>query len=850
MENFLSELKVRISADSSKLKSELQKAKTAATDTAGGMSKGFMAANLQLAAAQQAIFSFIGAVTRLGQEFERNMALIWTLTDMNKTQINEMGVQILQLSAKYGQASAVMAKGLYDVVGSGIELQHSQAFLEVASRAAISGASNTATAVDALTSIVNSYQDMLGQANNQAERAAVAADILFQTVFYGKTTFEELAGGIGRIASVSSQVGISFEELGASLATLTAVGIKTDEAITSVRQIMVTVMEPTEQAANLAKELGLDFSSAALKAQGLQGFLKSVELATKGDSEALTTLFPNVRALAGVMALAGKSADRYNEILGELQNSAGATDSAFVKMEQTASQRFAVAKQTITNFGTAILQELVVPLGDLLQSSGMAAIGINNIGDAAKMTRTAIEFLGSMFLLVKSWVLGFAALTMQGLLKVDQASWALGRAMHDTWFWITSSIKKGLLEVVRVAEETARAVSDFTPVAASVTDQLEEWGVILAGDINVAQAEQNKLVQQYKRSVNEVTRERMEEIESWKQVAYEAELAAEKIAMGGDDEIEQTKKLTDAQKKYQDEKAKMVEQDLAGQRAIQFQTQQDARAQMAETTKYFEDQLQRRGEALKSSISSQLSTLEDLRKQWLEIDKAQRGQKEGFQERLASIVGAGLSEEGKQIQQIGLAKMYKKQATEAGSKGDFEEQIRLLEKQQNIFGTIAEQTGDVGMFQEFLKSQKQITQAFEAQKTANQQAQAQASKTITDLRAELNSLFVEAEKRLVIQVDTMEAKKQLEELRTAYTKIRTPYQDEGLLAKSELAPAPQVMEKSKIVGIKAGPTTALAPVTININEKVDKETVRKVILPEIKKAQRQSISVMDEDEEE
>lgn len=287
-----------------------------------------------------AVGAGLAAATREAVLFESAMAEVWSILDVGPERLAAMSDEVLKLAARFGEAPARMAKAAYQAISAGVPGGKVGGFLGTAAKAGVAGVSDTFTAVDVLTTVVNSY----GMA---IEDAAKVSDLLFTTVREGKTTFPELASSIGRVAAIASQAGVSFEEVSAAIGTLTKGGLSTDEAMTALRQSLVSIIKPGEEAMEAADALGIRFSAAGLRAQGLGAFLQEVAEKAKGDVEAMARLFPNVRALAGVMSLAGSQSKEFARQLQVMYHATGATDKAFEKIAGTVGFRLKAAWATI-----------------------------------------------------------------------------------------------------------------------------------------------------------------------------------------------------------------------------------------------------------------------------------------------------------------------------------------------------------------------------------------------------------------------------------------------------------------------------------------------------------------------
>jgi TP901 family phage tail tape measure protein len=301
-------------------------------------------------------------------ELETRYAEVSTLMDGTADAAEEFSGRMRRLTTEFavngGEAETV--GGLYQVLSAGFtDTAESTTILRKSLRLARAGLADTETSIDVVTSVLNAY----GQSAGEAESVT---DDLMSTVRLGKTRLPELASSIGRVVPVSSELGISFDEVAASIATLTAQGQSTDEAVTAVRQAMVELMKPTKDATRLINEMGFESGRALVKAEGFGGAIQRLRERAEATDTPFSDVFNNVRAMQAVFPLAGQAADTFNENLATMQDNAGATDEAFRKMADTAEFRFQQAIQSLNS-------SLATTGEDLLPTVTEAAEGVTDM---------------------------------------------------------------------------------------------------------------------------------------------------------------------------------------------------------------------------------------------------------------------------------------------------------------------------------------------------------------------------------------------------------------------------------------------------------------------------------------
>lgn len=274
-----------------------------------------------LAAGILAAFS-IGPVLR----FKDAIAEVSTLVDTATFSVAKLEKAALSANSQFGGGAANQAKALYQIISAGAaSAAEATDILNQSNKLAVGGVTEVATAADGLTSVLNAYGD-------KVESAAAVSDAMFVAMRAGKTTIGELSSNLGKVAPLAAQMGVSFDELAASVAALTKGGISTSESITGVRAILAAVAKPGKEAKDIAEALGLQFDSAAIKAKGFSGFLQDVKNKTGGSTDALALLFGGVEAIVPMMALSGSAGKDFADIMDQMAVKAGQTDEAVNKM--------------------------------------------------------------------------------------------------------------------------------------------------------------------------------------------------------------------------------------------------------------------------------------------------------------------------------------------------------------------------------------------------------------------------------------------------------------------------------------------------------------------------------------
>lgn len=279
-------------------------------------------------------------------DFEKGMANVGTLLDGDvKGKLSSMGESLKTISKDTGVSLDNLSGGLYEVVSAFGESADSTKQLEIAAKAAKAGNAETSEAVKMLSAVTKGYGD------TSAEAVGKAADLAFETVKLGQTSFPELASSMGAVIPLASTLKVSQEELFGAMATLTGVTGGTAEVTTQLKATMQGFMSPSAEMSAALKKMGYASGAAALESEGLGSILNKLKDSVNGDEVAFAGLFSSVEAKNAVLALAGSQAENFATKTDAMTKASGAAEGAF----QQQNKSVAAMANKIKNYGAVML---------------------------------------------------------------------------------------------------------------------------------------------------------------------------------------------------------------------------------------------------------------------------------------------------------------------------------------------------------------------------------------------------------------------------------------------------------------------------------------------------------------
>ena len=316
-----------------------------------------------ISSAKRKFAGTIGTITALGAaiyagpvkksiEFENQMANVSTLLDGDipaiSARVAELRKDIINLSNATGVGTDNLTDGLYQVISAFGDSAESAKLLEIASKAAKAGGATTADSINLLSAVTKGYGDISAEAQQKA------ADLAFQTVKLGQTSFPELASSMGKVIPLASTLSVKQEDLFGAMSTLTGVTGGTAEVATQLKATMQGFLSPSTNMTKSLEKLGYATGKDLLESKGLQGALDLLKESVGGNELEFAKLFSSVEAQTAVLSLAGEQADNFRNKTTQMYEAGGAAQSAFEKATNTTAAKIERAKTALSNLGLVL----------------------------------------------------------------------------------------------------------------------------------------------------------------------------------------------------------------------------------------------------------------------------------------------------------------------------------------------------------------------------------------------------------------------------------------------------------------------------------------------------------------
>lgn len=366
-----------------KVESSFKNALSQATKGLGTITKTVASAT---AAAAAAVGAMGVAAINTGRKFEGAMSQVAATMLIDKTTAEgQKAFETLENAARECGASTAFsateaAEALNYLALAGYDADKAATALPTVLKLAGAGAMDLAAASDMVTDSMSALGIEATEAN-----LTQFSDQLAQTASKANTSVAQLGEAILTVGGTAKGLAGGTTELNTALGILADNGLKGAEGGTHLRNIILSLQNPTDKAAASLKSLGVDVYDSEGKMRGLNDVFKDLQGAMDGMSNAemdsvLSTLF-NKTDLTAANAMLANCTDRFDELSAAVENSAGACENMYAIQLDNLNGDIDILKSGLSDLGISIYKDLNGPLREMTQ---LATSMVGELSEAYK----------------------------------------------------------------------------------------------------------------------------------------------------------------------------------------------------------------------------------------------------------------------------------------------------------------------------------------------------------------------------------------------------------------------------------------------------------------------------------
>lgn len=332
------------------------KSKKTNKNLAGGFKASTVAAGQLMAGFAQSAVRSLGRVGKAIADntlaFRRNAALVGNLG----APIQAVSKAIQGFEPVLGKSQDLL-EGYFKVFSGGVtDTEASLGLLKNAAQLAFAENADLNDVVSAGTKIWNIYGSEIGN-------TARVFDILSATAQIGDTNLQAIAGSISRVLPASKALGLAIEQTAGTLAILTQVSGSTEQAVTNLNGLLISIAKSTPDARKEAEKLGIEWSGAALQAKGFSRFIGDLKdsfeknnVAVADQAGILFKMTGRAEAAQAIIGLMGESFEKLEPAIQQVTDATGIVQEKFDNMKEAIGPVVAL-ENSINELSIAIGQE-------------------------------------------------------------------------------------------------------------------------------------------------------------------------------------------------------------------------------------------------------------------------------------------------------------------------------------------------------------------------------------------------------------------------------------------------------------------------------------------------------------
>lgn len=401
-------------------------------------------------------------------EFETSTAKVATIADTGQKSLGSISSEIRAYSNETGEAATDMAEATYQAISASVETADAVAFAGTATKLAVGGFTSAANSVDVLTTAINAY-------GLEATDATHISDVLITTQNLGKTSVDQLSQSVGKVIPLASAYNVEIENLSSAYAVMTANGVATAETGTYLKAMLNELGDTgSEVAGVLQEQTGQSFAALMEQGYSLGDVLAVIGDGVNGDATAFNALWSSTEAGIGALSLFNAGAGKFNDVLSQMENSAGATEKAYNTMADTTER----SKQRMTN----AFNNLKIATGDVLNPAlssvyeTMAGI-FAGISEFVQEHPAVVAAVTAIAIGVAVFAGGLAAYTLAtNIAAVATAAWNAVLLANPVFLIITGvvALTAAVVALVAVLASQNSEYEEMTATSKDQYDRLQE----------------------------------------------------------------------------------------------------------------------------------------------------------------------------------------------------------------------------------------------------------------------------------------------------------------------------------------------------------------------------------------
>ena len=332
------------------------------------------------------------ASVKTAADFESSMSQVQatmgitkdSMSNVNGESVNTMEA-LSDLAKQMGSETAFSASECAEALNylalAGYDTQEMVDTLPTVLNLAAAGNIDLASASDMVTDAMSA----LGMETSEAD---TMVDQMAKTASSTNTSVSQLGEGILTIGATAKSIKGGTAELNTALGILANNGIKGAEGGTHLRNVILSLQNPTDKAAACMEQLGVDVYDSQGNMRSLNDILGDLNTSMEGMTSAektniISSIF-NKTDLSSVNALLSNTGETWDSLQNSITNSAGAAQQMADTQLDNLSGQLTILKSALEGLAISIGEALMPMVKNIVSKIQGFVTWLNNLDDGTK----------------------------------------------------------------------------------------------------------------------------------------------------------------------------------------------------------------------------------------------------------------------------------------------------------------------------------------------------------------------------------------------------------------------------------------------------------------------------------
>lgn len=383
----------------------------------------------KVSVASAAVTAMGGAAVKTAADFESSMSQVQATMGITKDSMSTLDGQSVntmdalsdlakEMGSKTAFSASECAEALNYLALAGYDTQEMADTLPTVLNLAAAGGLDLASASDMVTDAMSA----LGMETKDADKMV---DQMAKTASSTNTSVGQLGEGILTIGATAKTVKGGTAELNTALGILANNGIKGAEGGTHLRNVILSLQNPTDGAAKTMENLGVKTYDSEGNMRSLNDILgdlnKSMDGMTSAEKANIIATIFNKTDLASVNALLANTGDTWTDLQTAIENSGGAAQQMADTQLDNLSGQLTILKSAVEGFAISIGDALMPMIKNIVTKIQSFVDWLNNLDESQRQVIVKIGlFIAALgpFLVILGTVISKVGVAMQAFSKL------------------------------------------------------------------------------------------------------------------------------------------------------------------------------------------------------------------------------------------------------------------------------------------------------------------------------------------------------------------------------------------------------------------------------------------------